>query len=94
MAQKNQEPDQSLGQAIPFITIDEKEGTFAVTTDAMVFLESIPRSMKVSVVSIVGPYRTGKSFLANRILNQSKGFAIGSTTQACTKGIWIWNKHV
>ena len=58
------------------------------------FLETIPRIMKVSVVSIVGPYRTGKSFLANRILNQSKGFSIGSTTQACTKGIWVWNKPV
>jgi hypothetical protein len=46
------------------------------------------------VVSIAGPYRTGKSFLANRLLNQSKGFEIGSTTQACTKGIWIWNKPV
>ena len=45
-------------------------------------------------MSIAGPYRTGKSFLANRILNQSKGFEIGSTTQACTKGIWIWNKPV
>lgn len=60
----------------------------------MMFLESIPRTAKVSVVAIAGPYRTGKSFLANRLLNQSKGFEIGSTTQACTKGIWIWNKPV
>ena len=44
------------------------------------FLESLPRNMKVSIVSIAGPYRTGKSFLANRLLNQSKGFEIGSTT--------------
>jgi hypothetical protein len=60
----------------------------------MELLEQIPRTQKVSVVSIAGPYRTGKSFLANRILNQSKGFDIGSTTQACTKGIWIWSKPV
>jgi GTPase Era involved in 16S rRNA processing len=60
----------------------------------MMFLESLPRQKKISVVSIAGPYRTGKSFLANRLLNQSKGFEIGSTTQACTKGIWIWNKPV
>lgn len=68
------------GQAIPFISIDQKTGTFEVSQEAMVFLESIPRNMKISVVSIAGPYRTGKSFLANRILNQSKGFEIGSTT--------------
>jgi GTPase Era involved in 16S rRNA processing len=60
----------------------------------MMMLESIPRNLKVSVVAIAGPYRTGKSFLANRILNQNKGFAIGSTTQACTKGIWIWDKPI
>jgi GTPase Era involved in 16S rRNA processing len=60
----------------------------------MMFLESIQRNQKVAVVAIAGPYRTGKSFLANRLLNQSRGFEIGSTTQACTKGIWIWNKAV
>lgn len=60
----------------------------------MVFLESLPRNKKVAVVAIAGPYRTGKSFLANRLLNQSKGFEVGSTTQSCTKGIWIWNKAV
>ena len=46
----------------------------------MVFLESIPKEKKVAVVAIAGPYRTGKSFLLNRLLNQSKGFEIGSTT--------------
>lgn len=60
----------------------------------MVFLDSLPRAQKVAIVSIAGPYRTGKSFLANRLLNQSRGFEIGSTTQACTKGIWMWNRAV
>ena len=68
------------GKAIPFITIDEKSGLFEVDPSAMVFLESFPRQKKIAVVAIAGPYRTGKSFLANRILNQSKGFDIGSTT--------------
>lgn len=61
--------DDEKGQAIPFIMIDEKNGSFEVTQQAMVFLESIPRHFKVSVVAIAGPYRTGKSFLANRLLN-------------------------
>lgn len=86
-------PDPS-GKAIPFITIDEKTGHFEVTPDAMMFLESLPRHSKLAVVSIAGPYRTGKSFLANRLLNQSTGFEVGSTTQACTKGIWMWNRPV
>lgn len=56
------------GQAIPFITVDDKSGTFEVTQQAMVFLEGLPRTSKISVVAIAGPYRTGKSFLANRII--------------------------
>lgn len=58
------------------------------------FLESLPRHSKLAIVSIAGPYRSGKSFLANRLLNQSTGFEVGSTTQACTKGIWMWNRPV
>jgi len=34
---------------------------------------------KLAVVVIAGPYRSGKSFLANRFLNRMKGFTIGST---------------
>lgn len=59
----------SDGTPIPFITIDEKQGTFDVTSQAMMLFESIPSNMKVSVIAIAGPYRTGKSFLANRLLN-------------------------
>ena len=82
------------GKPIQFITVDEKSGHFEVTQQAMMFLESLPRNQKVAVVAIAGPYRTGKSFLANRLLGQSQGFEIGSTTQACTKGIWMWNRGV
>lgn len=46
------------------------------------------------MVAIAGPYRSGKSFLANRFLNKMKGFTIGSTVQSCTRGIWMWNRLV
>lgn len=49
---------------------------------------------KLAVVVIAGPYRSGKSFLANRFLNRMKGFTIGSTVQSCTRGIWMWNRLV
>ena len=36
-------------------------------------------------------YRTGKSYLLNRvILNRQRGFGVGPTVNPCTKGIWIW----
>jgi hypothetical protein len=45
------------------------------------------------VISVAGIYRTGKSFLLNKIiLNANQGFAVGPTTNAKTKGIWVWGK--
>ena len=50
-------------------------------------------SGKIAVISVVGLYRTGKSYLLNRmLLNRNSGFGVGSTIEACTKGIWIWGK--
>jgi hypothetical protein len=47
----------------------------------------------VSVIAVVGLYRTGKSFLLNRILlEQSDGFQVGPTVNPCTKGLWVWNQ--
>ena len=45
-------------------------------------------------------YRTGKSYLLNRmILNREGGFGVGPTINPCTKvsysnlqGLWIWKK--
>ncbi|XP_043940423.1 guanylate-binding protein 1-like [Protopterus annectens] len=50
----------------------------------------------VSVVAVVGRYRSGKSFLLNKlagvVLKDSTdgGFQLGSTVQSQTKGIWVW----
>jgi hypothetical protein len=44
----------------------------------------------VTVVTIVGPYRSGKSYLLNRLMGRSDGFPLGSTVQAKTKGFWLW----
>ena len=50
----------------------------------------------LGVVSILGKYRTGKSYLVNKILlqNKKKGFKVGPTVNACTKGLWLWDKTV
>ena len=44
----------------------------------------------ITVVAIVGKYRTGKSYLLNRLIGKSGGFPLGSTVQSKTKGIWMW----
>lgn len=74
--------------------IDDQSEQFAVTPEAMAFLAAIPRDKQVKVLAIAGPYRTGKSFLLNRVLDQMKGFEIGQTVESCTKGIWMWNKPI
>jgi hypothetical protein len=46
-------------------------------------------------VSVVGMYRTGKSFLLNKIiLDRKEGFQVGPTVNPCTKGIWIYKKTI
>jgi len=44
----------------------------------MLMLQNLT-SKKISSIVIVGPYRTGKSFIANRFLGKMNGFEIGST---------------
>jgi hypothetical protein len=48
----------------------------------------------LGIISLVGKYRTGKSFLLNRVILNRKenlGFNVGPTIRPCTKGIWIWS---
>ena len=40
-------------------------------------------------------YRTGKSYLLNRmLLDRSDGFGVGPTINPCTKGLWIWSEGI
>ncbi|CAK55991.1 unnamed protein product (macronuclear) [Paramecium tetraurelia] len=87
------------GQPIPFIELKENqtseglETTFEIHPQAIKMLQSIA-DRKVAVLTIAGPQRTGKSFLANRVLKRQKGFAVGPTTMPCTKGIWLWSQPI
>ncbi|XP_019396735.1 PREDICTED: guanylate-binding protein 1-like isoform X2 [Crocodylus porosus] len=59
-----------------------------VNREALVQLQA--RSQPVVVVAIAGLYRTGKSYLMNRLAGKKTGFSLGSTIQSHTKGIWMW----
>jgi len=76
-------------QAIPFLQPDA-DGKFHVSPDAARILSKVKG--KIVVVAVAGPYRTGKSYLLNCLIdsNVSSGFKVGSTVNACTKGIWLW----
>ncbi|XP_034976215.1 guanylate-binding protein 1-like [Zootoca vivipara] len=59
-----------------------------VNQEALKILQSIQQP--VVVVAIVGLYRTGKSYLMNKLAEKKKGFSLGATIQAQTMGIWMW----
>lgn len=47
----------------------------------------------VAPVVVIGPYRSGKSFLLNQLLSVpcDEGFGVGHTRNTQTKGIWVWS---
>ena len=57
---------------------------FEINEDTLTFLREL--NEPIGVISVAGMYRTGKSYLLNRVLlNQSRGFDVGPTINACTK---------
>ena len=73
-------------EPIQFIATGELGNEFVVSPDALRILDAETRP--VTVICIVGPYRTGKSYLLNRLMGRNNGFPLGPTLQAKTKGIW------
>jgi hypothetical protein len=55
--------------------------------EAKKVLEKITKKLKIP--SVVGKYREGKSFLANFIIEEKKGFELGHQVIGNTKGIWM-----
>ncbi|XP_062996838.1 guanylate-binding protein 1-like [Elgaria multicarinata webbii] len=74
----------------PMCFIENNPGKkLQVNQEALEILKNIQQP--VVVVAIVGLYRTGKSYLMNRLAGKNKGgFSLGATVQANTKGIWMW----
>ena len=68
---------------------------FEFNQDGLDFIKSLS-GKKISIISVIGPKASGKSFLSNQLIGIFKnGFEIGSIenrTECCTKGIWIWGK--
>ncbi|XP_062818767.1 guanylate-binding protein 1 [Anolis carolinensis] len=64
------------------------DGRLVLQEEALGVLQRVRQP--VVVVAIMGLYRTGKSYLMNRLAGERKGFSLGSTVQGNTKGIWMW----
>lgn len=72
----------------PICLVENWKNQLTVNLEAIRILEQIAQPLVV--VAIVGLYRTGKSYLMNRLAGRNHGFSLGSTVQSETKGIWMW----
>ena len=66
---------------------------FELCPEAVKVLEACGQE-QLAVCTVCGPYRTGKSYLLNLLLARGRQgnsqFRVGSTTRACTDGLWMW----
>ncbi|XP_058871388.1 guanylate-binding protein 1-like [Acipenser ruthenus] len=83
-------PEEIIGKPIPLIE-NTRGNERQVQQEALDILKSIQQH--VVVVCIAGRYRTGKSYLMNRLASKKTGFPLGSTIQSKTKGIWMMCVH-
>lgn len=76
----------------PIQLISQENGKFTINNKALDILKSLNGS--IAICSVVGPYRTGKSYILNLLLNRPNGFVLGSELVSCTRGIWMWDTPI
>ena len=59
--------------------------------DTLKSLENV--SGPVSVIAVVGRFRSGKSYFLNKMAKNDTLFETSRKTYSCTKGIWVWVTH-
>ena len=98
-------PDRTLPPSVPLIissqdhwdtancqlvtpkTPDPNDHSLKLVEDGLALLRSIDKPL--AVLSICGPYRSGKSYFLSRVLGSPGAFKLGHSMQACTRGIWM-----
>ena len=83
------------------LVVKNDKGEFVVNEAAARVLSGIEERIAVIVVS--GVYRSGKSFLLNKLaatgretdkVDQNKVFRVGHSVAACTMGIWFFDRPI
>ncbi|RLN40380.1 guanylate-binding protein 4-like isoform X1 [Panicum miliaceum] len=87
------DPDE-LERAFPIVEPDHGHTKLRLSEQGLDAIRRIENP--IAVVGVIGPYRSGKSFLLNQLLSLScdKGFGVGHMRDTKTKGIWIWGTPV
>ena len=89
-------PRDYVAKPVPLILYNQETQKFEIQPEAKQLASLFKKP--IAVVSVVGMYRTGKSYLLNRVLLNKKagekGFGVGPTINPCTKGLWMWGTPV
>ncbi|WVZ62137.1 hypothetical protein U9M48_011918 [Paspalum notatum var. saurae] len=83
-----------LERAFPIVEPDYGHTKLCLAKEG---LEAIQRiKTPIAAVSVIGPYRSGKSFLLNQLMSLScdRGFGVGHMRDTKTKGIWVWGSPI
>lgn len=75
-------------RGIPFITISDS-GHLSLSSESSSLLKQIPGNL--SIISVCGPLKSGKSTLANLLVSNSlSGFELSHDNSIKTEGVWLW----
>lgn len=82
-------PPSSRQQAMALLLPDASGSKLELQPDALAALSKI--SGRVAVVSAIGQYRSGKSYLLNQLMGLpcASGFIVGHERHTQTKGVWF-----
>ncbi|KAG5567521.1 hypothetical protein RHGRI_002907 [Rhododendron griersonianum] len=89
-------------KAFPIVEPDPGHTKLRITKEGLEAIQKI--TTPIAAVAVIGPYRSGKSFLLNQLLSLScsevlesdvlAGFGVGHMRDTKTKGIWVWGTPV
>ncbi|KAL4604690.1 uncharacterized protein LOC142614113 [Castanea sativa] len=81
-------------QAFPIVEPDPGHTKLRLSREGLEAIERI--TTPIAAVAVIGPYRSGKSFLLNQLLSLScyEGFGVGHMRDTKTKGIWVWGTPI
>ena len=82
-----------IGRPVPIVLPSAKDPTkLTLRQEGLDALRALRGP--VAPVVVIGPYRSGKSFLLNQLLGVpcDEGFGVGHTRKTETKGVWMWSE--
>lgn len=85
---------ENFRQAFPIVEPDLGHTKLRLSREGLDAIERITNP--IAAVAVIGPYRSGKSFLLNQLLSLScdEGFGVGHMRDTKTKGIWVWGAPI